>query len=273
MAVDTEILAPPPAPRRPMTAAKLVGHALLGLWIVLAVTIAWSVLTDFDPEFVERYVPRIFGGVFVTIGLVAISIVLGALIAIPVTLGRLSKNRFIGALAYGYVYFFRGTPLLAQLFLVYYGAGQFRHELEAVGLWWFFRDAINCAAFTFTINTAAYQAEILKGAILNVPKGQDEAARSLGLSSFYTFFFIILPQAMITALRPFGNEVILMIKGSAVASIVTVLDLMGEAKLAFSRSFDFNVYLWAAFLYLIMVESLRRVWDVLERRLTRHLKR
>jgi len=123
------------------------------------------------------------------------------------------------------------------------------------------------------LNTAAYQAEIYKTAIESIPRGQWEAAQTLGLHRLTTFRKIILPQAMITALRPLGNEIILMVKGSAVASIVTVFDLMGATKLAFSRTYDFNVYLWAAIIYLMIVETLRRVWGLLETRLTRHLVR
>lgn len=271
MTVDT--LPPPPPVRQKLTAAKACGYLFVGLWIALGANILWSVISTYDPDFVARYAPRLLGGAVTTVALVTTSILIGAVLALPLTLGRLTSNPVIYALTYGYVYFFRGTPLLAQVFLVYYGAGQFRLELESVGLWWFFREAYYCAIFTFSLNTAAYQAEILKGAILNVPKGQVEAAQSMGLPRIQTFFLIVLPQALITALRPFGNEVVLMIKGSAIASIITVFDLMGETNLAFTRSFDFNVYVWAAFLYLIMVETLRRVWDLLERRLTRHLRR
>jgi polar amino acid transport system permease protein len=225
------------------------------------------------PDLLERYGLQLLEGLAVTLELVAISIVLGALIAIPITAARLSKNRLIAGAAYGYVYFFRGTPLLAQLFLIYYGAGQFSGTLKAIGLWGFFRDAFNCAVFAFAINTAAYQAEIYRGAIRSVARGQWEAAQSLGVGRMVTLWKVILPQAAMVALRPIGNEIILMIKASAVASIVTVFDLMGQTKLAFSRSYDLTIYLYAAVLYLIMVEAIRRVWNVLERRLTRHLRR
>lgn len=262
-----------PVPRRGWTAARIVGVILMVLWVLLAVAIVWLLVSKFDPQMIERYLPRIFQGVWVTIEIVGLSIVLGALISIPVAAGRLSSNPIFSALAFGYSYFFRGTPLLAQTFLVYYGAGQFVGTLKAWGLWFFFRDAFFCAVFTFALNTAAYQAEILAGAIRSVPSGQWQAAQSLGLKSFVTMRKIVLPQALITALRPYGNEVILMIKGSAIASIVTVLDLMGQTRLAFSKTYDLQIYLWAAVLYLIMVEVLRRVWDRLENRLTRHLKR
>lgn len=225
-----------------------------------------------DLDLLARYGPRLLEGLWVTVQLVTISIAIGGLMAFPVALSRISRLRLLRWLSFGYVYFFRGTPLLAQVFLVYYGAGQFRAELESAGLWWFFRDAFYCAAFTFTLNTSAYQAEILRGAILAVPRGQTEAARSLGLRMPVIYLKVILPQAYIIALRPLGNEVVLMIKGSAIASVITVFDLMGVTRLAFARSFDFQVYLWAAVLYLIMVETLRRIWNRLELRLTRHLK-
>jgi polar amino acid transport system permease protein len=218
------------------------------------------------------YGPRMLQGMVVTLQLVVISITLGALLAWPVALARMSRNRLLRAIAFGYMYFFRGTPLLAQVFLVYYGAGQFRPQLESVGLWWLFRDAFFCCVLTFTLNTGAYQAEILRGAIRAVPVGQSEAAMSLGLSSGQIFRKIIVPQALLIALRPLGNEVILMIKGSSVAAIVTVFDLMGVTRLAYSRTFDFQVYLWAAVLYLIVVETIRRIWDRLEHVLTRHLR-
>ena len=185
----------------------------------------------------------------------------------------MSKNPVSSWLSAAYVYFFRGTPLLTQLFLIYYGLGSFSAELKSLGLWWFFRDAWNCALLAFTLNTAAYQAEILRGAIESVPRGQHEGAAALGLPKKVTFFKVILPQALIVALRPYGNEIILMIKGSAIVAIVTVLDLMGETRLAFSRTFDPQAYLWAALLYLLIVELLRNLWAWLDARLTRHLKR
>jgi polar amino acid transport system permease protein len=223
-------------------------------------------------DLLARYGPRLLDGLLVTVQLVGISIALGALLAIPVAAARLSRNRVLGAIAYAYVYFFRGTPLIAQLFLVYYGAGQFRPALDSVGLWVFFRDAFNCAVFTFTLNTAAYQAEIYRGAIRTVARGQWEAATALGLGRVATLSRVVLPQAAVIALRPLGNEIILMIKGSAVASIVTVHELMGQTDRAFSRSFDMSIYLYAALLYLAMVEAIRRLWGLLEGRLTRHLR-
>jgi polar amino acid transport system permease protein len=263
----------PPPPTRAWSSGRLVGYGLLGLWAAFGLFIVFYFITSFDPALFDRYGWRMLRGLGVTLQLVAISLIIGGILAFPIALARLSNSNWLSAPAYAYVYFFRGTPLLAQTFLIYYGAGQFNQELQAAGVWWFFREAYYCAVLTFALNTAAYQAEILQGAISSVPRGQKEAAQSMGLKPVVTFFKITLPQAFIVALRPYGNEVILMIKGSAIASVITVFDLMGETRLAFARSFDFQVYLWAAILYLAMVEIIRRLWDVLERRLTRHLIR
>ena len=222
-------------------------------------------------EAITNYGCRMIGGLGVTLQLVAISVSLGVVLGFLVALVRLYGGPVSSRIATGYTTFFRGTPLLCQLFLVYYGAGQFRPALEAVGLWTYFRDAFFCAAFTFTINTAAYQAEIFRGAIASVPRGQWEAAKSLGLRFTTTLRTIVMPQAALVALRPLGNELVIMVKSSAVASLVTIFDLMGTTRLAFARSFDLSVYLFAALLYLCVVEVIRRVWNLAEQRLTRHL--
>lgn len=223
-------------------------------------------------DLLARYGPRMLEGLLVTVELVAISVIVGAVLAVPIALARSSRSRILRAVSFGYVYFFRGTPLLAQLFFVYYGSGQFRWLFESIGLWWFFREAFYCCLLTFTLNTSAYQAEIYRGAIRAIPREQIDGGMALGLHPGQVFFKIVMPQAFLIALRPLGNEIILMIKGSAVAAIVTVFDLMGATRLAYARSFDISVYLWAAVLYLVLVETLRRAWDYLEFRLTRHMR-
>jgi polar amino acid transport system permease protein len=276
MSVVSELIPPqpaPPAPRRRITAARIAGIAVLILWALLALLLVLTVINGWDQAKFLRYGPRYLNGLGVTLSLVSLSIVLGAILSLPIAFARMSQNRLLNGLAYGYVYIFRSTPLLAQLFLIYYGLGSFKPQLEAIGLWWFFREAWYCGLFSFVLNTAAYQAEILRGAIESVHRGQHEGAAALGLSKRVAFRKIIMPQALIVALRPYGNEIVLMIKGSAVVAIVTVYDLMGETRYAFSRTFDYQTYLWAAVFYLAMVEALRHLWAWIERRLTRHLKR
>ncbi len=263
----------PPLPERGWPRQRIVGYILVALWTLALLGLVAYLVSAWKPDMFWRYAPGYVSGVWITIKLVAISVVIGALLSVPVAYGRMSHNPVISALAYAYVYFFRGTPLLAQAFLVYYGFGSFRPQLDAIGLWSFFRDAFNCALFAFSLNTAAYQAEILRGAIESVPKGQWEGAASLGLQRLVTLRKVILPQALIVALRPYGNELILMVKGSAIVAIITVYDLMGITRLTYSRTFDFQSYLWAAIIYLLIVETLRHGIDWIERRITRHLKR
>lgn len=222
-------------------------------------------------EVLERYGCRLADGLWMTIKLVVISSIIGIIFALFLSLLRISSIKPVRLITAAYTTVFRGTPLLGQLFLVYYGLGSFKLFWESVGLWWLFRDPFYCCLLTFTLNTSAYQAEILRGALEALPAGQREAAKSLGLRSFPTYYRVLMPQALITALRPLGNELIIMIKSSSIASLVTLYDLMGATKLAFARSFDLSIYLVAALIYLILVECIRRLWDVFELRLTRHL--
>ncbi len=261
----------PPLAVSPWSKVGVAGFVLIGLWGIAGLALVAGLALSIDAAKLDQYGRLFLSGFLTTLTLVAISVGVGALISLPVAAGRLSSNRLAGALAYAYSYFFRGTPLIAQTFLIYYGVGEFAGELRAIGLWWFFRDAFDCAVLAFALNTAAYQAEILAGAIRTVPGGQREAALALGLHPVATLRKVVLPQALIIALRPYGNEIVLVVKASAIASIITVLDLMGETRYVFSRTYDLTYYLWAAVFYLLIVETLRRTWNVIEARLTRHL--
>jgi polar amino acid transport system permease protein len=223
-------------------------------------------------ELFERFGPRMADGFAVTLELALGSTLLGVLIAAPLALARVFGSRPVSGAAFGYTYLFRGTPVLAQLFLIYYGSAQFQASLAEAGLWWLFRDPFFCSLFTFTLNTAAYQTEIFVGAIRSVPYGQIEAAKAAAMSPALTARRILLPQAGRFALRPFGNELILMVKASALASVVTVYDLLATAKLAFQRTYDFQAYIAAALVYIATVEIIRRVWNAMDRRLNRHLR-
>jgi polar amino acid transport system permease protein len=264
---------PPPELARRVTTSRIAGYIVVGLWIVLGLALLLMMISNWDNEKFFKFGPRYLHGLMTTLGLVLFSVLFGALLSIPLAFARMSRNRVVSGFAYVYVYIFRGTPILAQLFLFYYGLGSFRTQLQAVDLWWFFREAIYCGLLSLTLNTAAYQTEILRGAIESVHRGQHEAAASLGIHKFVAFYKVVMPQALIVALRPYGNEIILMIKGSAVVAIITVLDLMGETRYAFSQTYDYQTYLWAAIFYLSIVEALRHLWAALEARLTRHLKR
>lgn len=227
----------------------------------------------FNPDLWDRYGGRFLSGFVVTIELVAITFIIGFFLSMIVAVAWTSKNKWVNLPARAYMFLFRGSPLLAQLYLFYYGLGSFTTFWQSAGLWWLFSSAWNCCLIIFSLNTAAYQAEIFRGSLQSVPVGQLEACKALGLSRWTSFTRIWFPQAMILALRPFANEFILMIKASAVASLITIYDVMGVTKLVYSRTYDFQVYLWAAVLYLIIVEVVRQIVGFAERRITRHLRR
>ncbi len=225
-----------------------------------------------NPELLDEYSWRLIAGVQVTAEVVALSCSIGFVLAWPLCWARGSRFKLLSWAVIGYVTVFRGTPLLCQLYLVYYGGGELRPALASVGLWTFFRDAFFCCIFAFSLNTGAYQSEILRGAIASVPKGQREAAAALGLSRWQIGRRVIFPQAFVVALRPLGNELVSMIKASALAAIVTLLDLMGQTRFVFARTFDFSIYLYAAVIYLAVVEAIRRVWLLIEHRASAHLR-
>ena len=182
----------------------------------------------------------------------------------------MSKNRLFKYTANTYVFFFRGTPLLVQIFLIYYGLAQFDIVKDSV-LWPYLRQAYWCAIIALSVNTAAYTTEIFRGAIRAVPYGEIEAAMSIGMSRWKRYTRIILPEAIRIGLPAYSNEVILLLKGSALASTVTILDLTGVARAVNSRTFlSYEVFLLAGCFYLAISFIITKFFHRLERRL-RHL--
>jgi len=216
--------------------------------------------------------PKLLQGAQLTLEITLLSLLIGLLIAVPVALLRLSKHPLLWVPASGYILYFRGTPLLVQLFLIYYGSGQFRVELTDLGLWGLFREAYFCAVLALTLNTGAYTAEILRGAIQAVPVGDIEAARACGMSRALMYRRIILPKALRLAWPMYGNEVVFLMQATSLVSVITLLDLTGVAGRIISKTFAvYEIYLTTALLYLaityVIVFLLKRV----ERRLNRHL--
>ncbi|MGY4491870.1 ABC transporter permease [Pseudomonas sp. TE3610] len=216
-------------------------------------------------EVIIKWLPKLTQGATVTLELVAIAVLAGLILAVPLGIARSSRKWYVSAVPYGYIFFFRGTPLLVQLFLVYYGAAQFdavRHSF----LWPYLRDPFWCAAATMTLHTAAYIAEILRGAIQAIPKGEIEAARALGMSRSKALLYIILPRAVRIGLPAYSNEVILMLKASALASTVTLLDLTGMARTIIARTYlPVEIFFAAGVLYLLISFVLVQGFKVLER--------
>ncbi|MCP4297237.1 MAG: ABC transporter permease subunit [Proteobacteria bacterium] len=201
-----------------------------------------------------------------TFSLTVLGIVFGFFVAIPIAVALLGKNQPLSRFAFYYVYLIRGTPLLVQIYLIYYGLGQFHQELKSIGLWWLFRDAFNCGVIAFVLNSAAYQAEILRGGIQAVPTGVLEGAAALGLSRFQIFRKIVMPIMLARMLPAFGNEFVLLLKASAIASIITVRDVMGQARLLYAETFDLSVFYIAAINYLLIVLLIEALWRRLEGR-------
>lgn len=218
---------------------------------------------------IEHY-PRLLQGALLTLELVLFSGFIGLMLAIPLALMRVSHRPWVKAIPFSYIFFFRGTPLLIQIFLVYYGASQFEF-IKNSALWPILREPYWCAIITFAMHTAAYIAEILRGAIQSIPKGEIEAAEALGMSYSLMLRRIILPRAFGMMMPAYGNEVILMLKGSALASTITLLDLTGMARTIIARTYTpLEVFLAAGVIYLIISALIIFLFKYFEKRFNRH---
>ena len=262
---------PPPGPLAPrrFNRALVLLISVLGLWIVLQAVLGNAGGPDFAS--LLQAGPKLLRGLGLTLYISFVSVLIGGAIALLLLVGlMLPWPAFKKGLAF-WVILFRGTPMIAQLYLVYYGAGEIHGLLDRAHLWWFFREPLNCVMFTFVLNTSAYQARIIHGAVVNLPRELTDAAAALALPKYVTLFRILLPQALLTALRPLGNELTKMIKASAVASLVTVLDLLGTAQNFFMETFDFDFYILAAMTYVLLMGAIRLAVDATEKQLSRHL--
>lgn len=205
-------------------------------------------------------------GIVTTASLTVLAVFFGFFLAIPIGVARAKSSGVLGWLALGYVNLFRGMPLLVQLFLVYYGLGQFNSELRALGLWWIFRDAWYCGLLALVLNTAAYQAEIIRGSLQTIPASVHETNAALNLTRWTAFRQVLLPIAFAKALPAIGNEFILLLKATSLVAIITVFDLMGQARFVFSETLDLRVYYVAALHYLVLVLAIEWVLRRVERR-------
>ena len=194
--------------------------------------------------------PLYLQGLRTTIVLVISSLLVGLCLAIPIALLAASKRKWVSALPKAYIYFFRGTPLLVQMFMIYHGMGQFEVVRESF-LWVIFQQAWACALVAFALNTAGYTGEILRGTIEQTPYGEVEAAKSVGMSNAQIYRRIILPSTFRRALPAYGNEVIFMLHGSSLAGLITIVDLFGAAKIVNARNFvPFESFIAAGLFYL-----------------------
>lgn len=220
----------------------------------------------FDYTVIWDSLPLYLGGVLVTLKLLAIALFFGLLVAVPLALMRTSRSPWVNGPAWLYTYVIRGTPMLVQLFLVYYGLAQFEAVRESV-LWPYLSNATFCACLAFAINTSAYSAEILAGSLKATPHGEIEAAKAMGMSRARLYRRILLPSALRRALPQYSNEVIMMLHTTSLASIVTLIDITGAARTVSSQYYlPFEAFITAGLFYLCLTFILVRLFKLAERR-------
>ena len=219
-----------------------------------------------DFELMVSSLPKLLNAAVVTLKLLSVSLVVGLLIGLLFAILRLNKNIFINRFAYGYSYLFRGTPLLVQIFIIYFGLGQIE-SLRDSFLWVILKEPYWCAIIAFALNTGAYTSEILRSAFQTIKPGVIEAGKSLGIPSKIIFYKIQIPIAIRQSLPAYGNEIILMMKGTSLASTVTLMDLTGVAKYIISTTFKpIEVFVVAGGIYLFMTFVIHNVIKFLEKK-------
>ena len=221
-----------------------------------------------DFELMINSFPKLLNAAVITLKLLSVSLIVGLFIGLLFAILRLNKNIFISKFAYGYSYVFRGTPLLVQIFIIYFGFGQIE-SLRSSFLWVILKEPYWCAIIAFALNTGAYTSEILRSAFQTIKPGIIEAGKSLGITSKIIFFKIQIPIAIRQSLPAYGNEIILMMKGTSLASTVTLMDLTGVAKYIISTTFKpIEVFIVAGSIYLFMTFIIHNLIKFLELKYT-----
>ena len=218
----------------------------------------------FDLPFLAESFVALLSGIPLTLQLTVLSVVAGGILAFGLAFMRISSKWWLDAPAQFYIFVFRGTPLLVQIYIIYYGLSQFpvlRHSV----LWPFLREAYWCAVLALAFNTAAYSAEIIRGGLLSVPASQVEAARACGMSGFLLFRRIVMPLALRQMLPGYSNEIILMVKSTALASTITLLEITGMAAKLISESYrPVEIFVCAGAIYLAINFLVTRLFAWLE---------
>ncbi len=229
-------------------------------------------VSPIDFVLIAQHYDLFLQGVVNTIALVVLSLVIGGVLSVPLAVARAYRTPFANQIIWAYVYVFRGTPLLVQTYLIYYGLGQFDFIRDSV-LWPLLREAWWCALIAFALNTAAYTTEIFRGAIEAIPWGEIEAAKACGISSWTRVRRVILPSAFRRALPMYSNEVIFMLHGSVVASTVTIVDILGAGRELNAKYYvAYEGFIAAAVLYVFLVYFITRGFKIWERHWHAHLR-
>ena len=220
-----------------------------------------------DIELMINSLPKLLKATIVTLKLVSVSLILGIFLGTFFSVLRTGKNKFFRGISYYYSYIFRGTPLLVQIFIIYFGLGQIEYFRSTI-FWAVFKEPYWCAIIAFTLNTGAYTSEILRSAFETVNKGLIEAGQSLGVSKKNIFYKIKFPLAIRQSLPAYGNEMILMLKGTSLASTVTLMDLTGVAKYIISTTFrPIEVFIVAGSIYLLITFLIHSFIKLIEKKL------
>ena len=219
-----------------------------------------------DLSLMASSLPKLLSAAVITIKLLSASLIIGLFIGLLFAILRLSKNSIINRFAYAYSYVFRGTPLLVQIFIIYYGLGQVEY-FRSTFLWVVFKEPYWCAIIAFALNTGAYTSEILRSAFQTIKPGIVEAGKSLGISNKIIFYKIQIPVAIRQSLPAYGNEIILMMKGTSLASTVTLMDITGVAKHIVSTTYKpLEIFITAGGIYLFMTFLIHNVIKYLEKK-------
>ena len=219
-----------------------------------------------DLELIITSFPKLLSATVVTLKLLSASLFFGLFLGLFFAILRLNKNKLVSGFAYSYSYVFRGTPLLVQIFIIYFGLGQIEY-LRSTVLWVILKEPYWCAIIAFSLNTGAYTSEILRSAFQTIKPGIIEAGQSLGISNKIIFYKIQIPIAIRQSLPAYGNEIILMMKGTSLASTVTLMDLTGVAKYIISTTFKpIEVFIVAGGIYLFMTFIIHNVIKFLEKK-------
>ena len=221
-----------------------------------------------DLDLMINSLPKLLSATLTTLKLLSLSLVFGLIIGLIFAIMRLNKNKFISNFSYTFSYIFRGTPLLVQIFIIYFGLGQIEY-LRSTILWTILKEPYWCAIIAFSLNTGAYTSEILRSAFQTIKPGLIEAGKSLGISSKIIFYKIQIPIAIKQSLPAYGNEIILMLKGTSLASTVTLMDLTGVAKYIISTTFKpVEVFIVAGGIYLFLTFLIHNLIKFTEKKMS-----
>jgi polar amino acid transport system permease protein len=227
---------------------------------------------SFDFALIVDSVPKMLMGIGLTFQLLFLSAVLGLALAIILLLMRISGRWYLSAPTMVYIYIFRGTPILVQIFIIYYGLPQLEFVRDSI-FWPILREPFGCAILALTLNTGAYVSEILRGGVLGVDRGLKEAGAALGLSVRHRFIYITSPIAIRLCLPAYSNDVISLMKSTALASTITLLDMTGIARTIVAETYaPYEIFISLMFIYLILTWIIQRSFGWTEKRMSRHVK-